>query len=114
MHVSVGACALMRACVLVRVSDPRLAMASKTVAHIADDVRVPFLRRLGKQAERLRAARVEMHVVATVVEATAAPMSTRDPLRPFMDMIYKQVGGSLARAAFYLMQGRMRCDIIQG
>lgn len=47
--------------------------------------------RLGKAAEKLRAARVEMHAVATVVEATSAPMSSRDKLRPLMDIIYKQV-----------------------
>lgn len=54
---------------------------------------------LGKAAERLRAARVEMHVVATVVEATAAPMSTRDPLRPLMDKIYRQVRNSAIASA---------------
>ena len=32
-----------------------------------------------------------MTSVATVVEATSAPMSARDKLRPLMDIIYKQV-----------------------
>ena len=47
--------------------------------------------RLNRVAEKLRAARVEMTAVATVVEATSAPMSSRDKLRPLMDIIYKQV-----------------------
>ena len=33
--------------------------------------------------------------VATVVEATSAPMSKRDALRPLMDKIYQQVRAML-------------------
>ncbi|KAK9808359.1 hypothetical protein WJX73_005749 [Symbiochloris irregularis] len=49
-----------------------------------------WLHRLVKAAEKLRKARVEMLSVATVIEATSAPMSSRDKLRPLMNIIYKQ------------------------
>ena len=35
---------------------------------------------------------VEMTRVATVVEATSQPMPRRDPLRKYMDIIYREVG----------------------
>lgn len=47
--------------------------------------------RVGRAAEKLEAAVLEMNSVATVVEATSQPMSRRDPLRKYMDIIYKEV-----------------------
>ena len=47
--------------------------------------------RVGRAAERLEAAVVEMTRVATVVEATSQPMARRDPLRAHMDLIYREV-----------------------
>jgi hypothetical protein len=47
--------------------------------------------RVGRAAEKLEAAILEMNTVATVVEATSQPMSRRDPLRKYMDIIYKEV-----------------------
>lgn len=50
-----------------------------------------FCCRIGKTAEKLEDAAVQMHRTATVIEATSKSMSSRDPLRPFMDKIYQQV-----------------------
>lgn len=36
-------------------------------------------------------ATYEMQLVATVIEATSQPMSRRDPMRPYMDIIYAEV-----------------------
>ena len=36
-------------------------------------------------------ATYEMQMVATVIEATSQPMSRRDPMRPYMDIIYAEV-----------------------
>lgn len=46
--------------------------------------------RIGKAAEKLEAAALDMQTVATVVEATSKTMSSRDCLRPYMDKIYAQ------------------------
>ena len=48
-------------------------------------------RRIGQAAEKLEDAALEVQRVATVVEATSKTMSTRDPLRRYMDLIYAQV-----------------------
>lgn len=45
--------------------------------------------RVGRRADTLDDAATELQAVMTVVEATSQPMSRRDPLRPFMDIIYK-------------------------
>ena len=45
--------------------------------------------RAGRRADTLEDAATELQAVITVVEATSQPMSRRDPLRPFMDIIYK-------------------------
>ncbi|KAL3142854.1 hypothetical protein ABBQ38_003147 [Trebouxia sp. C0009 RCD-2024] len=45
--------------------------------------------RVGRRADTLEDAASELQAVITVVEATSQPMSRRDPLRPFMDIIYK-------------------------
>ena len=55
-------------------------------------MRMLRLRRLGRAAQRLESAAAEMLRVATVVEATQQPMARRDPLRPRMDLIYREVG----------------------
>lgn len=49
------------------------------------------LERVGRAAEKLEDATLEMQLVATVIEATSQPMSRRDPLRPYMDIIYAEV-----------------------
>ncbi len=46
---------------------------------------------MGRAAEKLEDAVVEMTTVATVVEATSQPMPRRDPLRKYMDIIYREV-----------------------
>ena len=46
--------------------------------------------RVGRAAEKLEDATFEMQLVATVVEATSQPMPRRDPLRPLMDIIYRE------------------------
>ena len=51
-----------------------------------------ILGRVGRAAERLEDAMLEMQMVATVVEATSQPMARRDPLRPLMDAVYAQAG----------------------
>lgn len=45
--------------------------------------------RLGRCADTLEDAASELQSVITVVEATSQPMSRRDPMRPYMDIIYK-------------------------
>ena len=45
--------------------------------------------RLGRCADTLEDAAAELQAVITVVEATSQPMSRRDPMRPYMDVIYK-------------------------
>ena len=45
---------------------------------------------MGRAAEKLEDATFEMQLVATVVEATSQPMPRRDPLRPLMDIIYRE------------------------
>lgn len=45
--------------------------------------------RVGRRADTLEDAATELQAVITVVEATSQPMSRRDPLRPFIDIIYK-------------------------
>ena len=45
--------------------------------------------RLGRCADTLEDAAAELQSVITVVEATSQPMSRRDPMRPYMDIIYK-------------------------
>ncbi len=45
--------------------------------------------RLGRCADTLEDAATEVQSVITVVEATSQPMSRRDPMRPYMDVIYK-------------------------
>lgn len=45
--------------------------------------------RVGRRADTLEDAATELQEVITVVEATSQPMSRRDPVRPFMDIIYK-------------------------
>ncbi|EIE27296.1 hypothetical protein COCSUDRAFT_64161 [Coccomyxa subellipsoidea C-169] len=46
--------------------------------------------RVGRAGEKLEDAVVEMTRVATVVEATSQPMPRRDPLRKYMDIIYRE------------------------
>ncbi|KAK9907685.1 hypothetical protein WJX75_008089 [Coccomyxa subellipsoidea] len=46
--------------------------------------------KVGRAAEKLEDAVVEMTRVATVVEATSQPMPRRDPLRKYMDIIYRE------------------------
>ncbi len=46
---------------------------------------------MGRAAEKLEDATFEMQLVATVVEATSQPLPRRDPLRPLMDVIYREV-----------------------
>lgn len=45
--------------------------------------------RLGRCADTLEDAAGELQAVMTVVEATSQPMSRRDLMRPYMDIIYK-------------------------
>ena len=45
--------------------------------------------RLGRCADTLQDAAGELQAVMTVVEATSPPMSRRDLMRPYMDIIYK-------------------------
>ena len=45
--------------------------------------------RLGRCADTLEDAATELQSVITVVEATSQPMSRRDSMRPYMDVIYK-------------------------
>ena len=47
--------------------------------------------RIGQAAEKLEDSALEVQRVATVVEATSKTMSSRDPLRRYMDLIYIQV-----------------------
>lgn len=47
--------------------------------------------RVGQAAEKLEDAALDVQRVATVVEATSKTMSSRDPLRRYMDLIYAQV-----------------------
>ncbi len=47
--------------------------------------------RIGQAAEKLEDAALDVQRVATVVEATSKSMSARDPLRPYMNLIYQQV-----------------------
>jgi len=46
---------------------------------------------VGRAAEKLEDATFEMQLVATVVEATSQPLPRRDPLRPLMDVVYREV-----------------------
>ena len=48
-----------------------------------------WLSRLGRCADTLEDAAGELQAVMTVVEATSQPMSRRDLMRPYMDIIYK-------------------------
>ncbi len=50
-----------------------------------------MIRRVGRAAEKMEDATYEMQMVATVIEATSQPMSRRDPMRPYMDIIYAEV-----------------------
>ncbi|KAK9843415.1 hypothetical protein WJX81_001086 [Elliptochloris bilobata] len=55
------------------------------------DARLRFaFYRVGRAAEKLEDATFEMQLVANVVEATSQPMPRRDPLRPLMDIIYRE------------------------
>ncbi|KAK9807047.1 hypothetical protein WJX72_011975 [[Myrmecia] bisecta] len=47
-----------------------------------------YCHKLGRHAAKLAAASAEVVAVVTVVEATSQPMPKRDPLRPYMDIIY--------------------------
>eukprot|EP00884_Botryococcus_braunii_P014847 jgi/Botrbrau1/23363/Bobra.0051s0016.1 len=49
-----------------------------------------YYHRVGRAAEKMEDANYEMQMVATVIEATSQPMSRRDPLRPYMDIIYAE------------------------
>lgn len=55
--------------------------------------------RIGQAAEKLEDAALEVQQVATVVEATSKTMSTRDPLRRYMDLVYQQVSTQSASAS---------------
>ena len=50
-----------------------------------------YVLRIGQAAEKLEDAALDVQRVATVVEATSKTMSSRDPLRRYMDLIYAQV-----------------------
>jgi hypothetical protein len=53
--------------------------------------------RVGRAAEKLEDAVVEMTRVATVVEANSQPMPRRDPLRKYMDIIYREVATDIEK-----------------
>ena len=68
---------------------------------------------MGNAAERLERAADEARTVAAVVEATAAPMSRRDPLRPKLDVVLAQAEAAAPfkpSAAPRDAAGRVRMD----
>jgi hypothetical protein len=64
-------------------------MFNESIVHNQPPGSVLLWSRLGRCADTLEDAAAELQSVITVVEATSQPMSRRDPMRPYMDIIYK-------------------------
>jgi hypothetical protein len=65
--------------------------------------------RVGRAAQRLEDAAAEMARVATVVEATQQPMARRDPLRPRMDLIYREARLDASFPPMFFPKGQSPC-----